>query len=81
MQYGGTIYLATKQALDEHWRNLDGQQPKHLYQLCLEEMERALFEHTLEHAKNNQSKAATLLGISRTTLKKRILNQSIENTT
>jgi len=43
-----------------------------LYDMVLEQMEPALFKSVIEHCKYNQSKAATLLGLSRGTCRMKL---------
>lgn len=46
--------------------------PTNLYQLVLEQVEIPLLKKVMEHVKQNQSKAAQVLGISRGTLRKKL---------
>jgi len=61
-----------RQALDNYFKQLQGQQPSNVYQLVLEEMEIPLLEAVMEYTNQNQSKAAIILGISRGTLRKKL---------
>lgn len=51
--------------------------PANLYELVLAEVERPLLKTILEHAGGNQSKAATMLGINRNTLRKKTLRYGL----
>lgn len=46
--------------------------PRELYRLVMEEVEAPLMESTLKYTRGNQCKAAILLGISRSTLRKKL---------
>lgn len=59
-------------ALQNYLSQLDGQSPKNLYELVLNEIEAPLLEVVMQYTKNNQSKAAVLLGLSRGTLRKKL---------
>ncbi len=63
---------SVKEALDEISGMLDGKYPPNLYRLVINEVERPLFEKVLEYTDGNQSKASEILGITRSTLKKRL---------
>jgi two-component system nitrogen regulation response regulator GlnG len=47
--------------------------PPGLYDRILHEMERSVFEITLKYANGNQLKASKILGINRSTLRKKML--------
>lgn len=49
-----------------------------LHQLIMGETERSLIETVLEHTGGNQSRAAGVLGITRTTLRNRIRRYGLE---
>ncbi len=60
------------QAIDEYFKDLEGEQPKNLYQLFQYEVEKELFKCVLKHTQSNQSKAALFLGMNRGTLRKKL---------
>ena len=55
-----------------YFLHLDGQAPSDLYQLVMNEVEAPLLEVVMQQADNNQSKAATMLGINRGTLRSKL---------
>ena len=65
-----TLKDHVREAVDRYFDQLKGERIDNLYDLVWEEVERVLIEAIMKHTKNNQSKAATLLGISRGTLRK-----------
>jgi Fis family transcriptional regulator len=69
---------AVRDSLARYFDQLDGTAPNDLYQLVLQQVEQPLFEATLRHTGGNQSKAAQLLGISRSTLRKKLAQYEIE---
>lgn len=59
-------------ALSNYFNQLEGYDPVNLYEMVLEEVEIPLFTAIMLYAKRNQSRAALLLGISRSTLRKKL---------
>jgi Fis family transcriptional regulator, factor for inversion stimulation protein len=64
--------------LDRYFSQLDGQDPANLYKMVLAEMEIPLLKKVLTYTRNNQCKAAIILGISRGTLRKKIKMYNID---
>ena len=58
-------------------RDLDGCDADNLYQIALRELEIPLFVEVLNHCEGNQSRAATMLGIHRATLRKKLREYGI----
>ena len=63
---------AVQTALACYFSDLDGHPPDGLYNMVISEVERPLFEAVMNHVRGNQSKAAKILGINRTTLRKKL---------
>jgi Fis family transcriptional regulator len=59
-------------AVRDYLTRLDGEEIANLYCMVLNEVERPLIETVLELCGHNQSKAAQMLGLSRSTLRKKI---------
>ena len=59
-------------ALQNYFHQLDGHMPGNLYKLVLQEMEYPLLETVMSYTRGNQSKAAEILGINRSTLRKKL---------
>jgi Fis family transcriptional regulator, factor for inversion stimulation protein len=64
--------------LSEYFDNLEGESVADLYNMVMSEVERPLLQVTLERCNYNQSRAATMLGISRGTLRKKISHYKLE---
>jgi len=62
----------TEQALTTYFDSLNGHRPGRLYNLVLREVELPLFQAVMDYADGNQSRAATILGINRGTLRKKL---------
>lgn len=65
-------------ALEQYFAQLDGHGGQDLYRLVIEEVERPLFTSVMQHMGGNQTRAAELLGISRSTLRKKLALYGIE---
>lgn len=61
-----------KTSLELYFSDLDGHQPNDLYQMVLQEVEKPMLEAVLRHTRGNQTKAAGILGINRSTLRKKL---------
>jgi len=66
------LRLCVLSALEHHFKQLDGHETSDLYKLVITEVEAPLFETVLNHAGGNQTRAANILGISRSTLRKKL---------
>ncbi len=64
---------AARVALDNYFNDLDGEEPcGNLYEMMIGEVEQALFSAIMDRTRGNQSKAAEILGINRSTLRKKL---------
>tara|TARA_B100000989_G_scaffold287579_1_gene257346 strand:- start:66 stop:386 length:321 start_codon:yes stop_codon:yes gene_type:complete len=61
-----------KNSIEQYFENLGGHETINLYELVLKEVEVPLLTVVLEQSKNNQSKAAKILGLNRGTLRKKL---------
>jgi len=61
-----------KDLFQNYIKSLQGETPCDIYNLFLSEFEKPFLESVLTHTRHNQSKAATFLGISRGTLRKKL---------
>jgi len=66
------------QALESYFEQLDGQEVVDLHALVISEVEKPLLEAVLNHTKSNQSKAAKMLGLSRGTLRKKLISYELD---
>ncbi len=62
----------TAQSVTEYLESLNGHKACQLYNLVINETEKGLIKAVIEWAEGNQSKAAEMLGITRTTLRNKI---------
>ena len=59
--------------LESYLSDLGGSEPKRMYDMLLNTVEKPLLEIVMAHTDNNQSKAAQWLGLNRNTLRKKLL--------
>lgn len=64
-------------SLDIYFRELDGHHPGNVYDMVLSEVEKPMLECVLEYTRGNQTKAAQVLGINRSTLRKKLEHYGI----
>lgn len=67
-----TIRKTVHTAVDSYLRTMDDQEVTNLYEMVLAEVEASLLAGVMQHTGNNQSKTATLLGLSRGTLRTKL---------
>lgn len=72
-----TLSEHVRQCVEDYFAHLNGHESSGLYQLVLTEVEKPLLETTLKHSDFNQSKAAIILGLSRSTLRKKLEHYGI----
>lgn len=67
-----------RKALRFYLQNLDGYEAKDIHEMVLAEVERPMLETVLEHTHGNQTQAARMLGLSRSTLRKKIAQHRVQ---
>ena len=65
-------------SLETYFRNLDGDHPCNLYQMVLSEIEPPMLQAVMSYASGNQSKAAGILGMNRSTLRKKLAQYGLD---
>ena len=66
-----------RNSLEVYFRDLGGTEPDSMHDMLVRAVERPLLEVVMEHADNNQSKAAQWLGLNRNTLRKKLLEHKL----
>jgi len=61
-----------RRAIDGYFRDLDGEKPRHVYDMVIRSIEKPLLESVLHRVRGNQTHAAEMLGINRNTLRKKM---------
>ena len=69
---GGKLRDSVSASVRGYLKDLDGQTSTDFYQLVMTEVETPLLEEVMHHTRNNQTKAAQMLGLSRGTLRKKL---------
>ena len=64
-------------ALRTYFDDLDGEKPASVYDMVLKSVERPMFELILQQAGGNQTLAASMLGINRNTLRKKLVDYKL----
>lgn len=63
--------------LNRYFRDLDGESPHAIYSMVIASVEKPLLEVVMKQAQNNQTVAAAMLGISRSTLRRKLAEHNI----
>ncbi|MDO5687346.1 MAG: helix-turn-helix domain-containing protein [Neisseria sp.] len=58
--------------LDNYLRDLENTDPCGIYEMVLQQVEKPLLKTVLDYCDGNQTRAAAMLGINRSTLRKKI---------
>jgi Fis family transcriptional regulator len=64
-------------ALEQYFRDLDGEKPAAIYDMVLRSVEKPMLEVVLAKAGSNQTLAAEMLGINRNTLRKKLTEHQL----
>jgi Fis family transcriptional regulator len=68
-----------KQTVELYFSQLNGHDPVGLHAIVISEVEKPLLEAALKHSGHNQSKTAKALGLSRSTLRKKLEQYGISS--
>ena len=66
-----------KKAMKKYFATLGDTNPANVYEMVLAEVEPELLKAVMKYTNNNQSKAATALGLNRATLRKKLHRYNI----
>ena len=64
-------------ALEQYFRDLDGEKPAAIYDMVLKSVEKPMLEVVLAKAGGNQTLASEMLGINRNTLRKKLTEHQL----
>ncbi len=59
-------------SLDLYFSDLDGHDAEDVYDMVIGQVEQAMLESVMQHTRSNQTRAAEVLGINRSTLRKKL---------
>jgi len=74
----GPLGECVTRTLKRYFADLNGEQPTGIYGMVIGEIERPLLDLVMEHADQNQTRAAKMLGINRNTLRKKLEHYGID---
>ena len=77
MKRSNDISACISGALETYFRDLDGETPGPIYDMVIKSVERPMFELILRQAGGNQTLAASMLGINRNTLRKKLIDYKL----
>ncbi len=60
------------EVMRHYFASLKGEEPRHVYDFFLDEIEEPLLAAVMKYTRNNQSEAARILGLSRGTLRAKL---------
>lgn len=66
------LRASVQSALERYFHDLDGHDADSVYDMVIGQVEHAMLESIMLHTRSNQSKAAEMLGINRSTLRKKL---------
>ena len=72
-----SIEQSIRESLEGYFRDLDGETPNDVYDMVIRLVEKPLLEVVMNHADNNQSRAADWLGLNRNTLRKKLVEHKL----
>ncbi|NML86028.1 Fis family transcriptional regulator [Polaromonas sp.] len=64
-------------SLEGYFKDLDGTDPDGMYDMMVRVVEKPLLEVVMQHAEQNQSRAAEWLGLNRNTLRKKLVEHKL----
>ncbi|MEY4644235.1 MAG: helix-turn-helix domain-containing protein [Hylemonella sp.] len=71
------IEEVVRASLEAYFKDLRGTEPDGMYDMVVRIAERPLLEVVMQHADQNQSRAAMWLGLNRNTLRKKLLEHKL----
>jgi Fis family transcriptional regulator len=72
-----SLRSSVESTMGNYFRHLDGQSVTDVYDMVLQEVEAPLLEIVMKNTRQNQTKAAELLGLNRGTLRKKLKRYSL----
>jgi Fis family transcriptional regulator len=66
-----------RRSLNRYFRDLDGESPHAIYDMVIASVEKPMLEVVMKQSQGNQTIAAEMLGISRSTLRRKLTEHQI----
>ena len=73
------IEECVRTSLEGYFKDLRGTDPDGMYEMMVRVVEKPLLEVVMQHAEQNQSRAAEWLGLNRNTLRKKLVEHKLIN--
>ena len=73
------IEECVRTSLEGYFKDLHGTEPDGMYEMMIRVIEKPLLEVVMQHAEQNQSRAADWLGLNRNTLRKKLVEHKLIN--
>ncbi|HSN45192.1 MAG TPA: helix-turn-helix domain-containing protein [Casimicrobiaceae bacterium] len=77
MSGSNEIGKSVEKSLDDYFLRLDGEPPHGIYDMVITHVERAMISSVMERAGGNQTQAADMLGLNRSTLRSKLTKYGI----
>ena len=71
------IEECVRTSLESYFKDLRGTEPDGMYDMMVRVVEKPLLEVVMQHAEQNQSRAAEWLGLNRNTLRKKLVEHKL----
>jgi Fis family transcriptional regulator len=71
------IEECVRASLETYFKDLRGTEPDSMYDMLVRAVEKPLLEVVMQHAEQNQSRAAEWLGLNRNTLRKKLVEHKL----
>lgn len=71
------IEECVRTSLESYFKDLRGTDPGGMYEMMVRVVEKPLLEVVMQHAEQNQSRAAEWLGLNRNTLRKKLVEHKL----
>ena len=72
-----SIDECVRASLETYIKDLHGIEPNGVYDMMIRAVERPMLEVVMQHAEQNQSRAAEWLGLNRNTLRKKLVDHKL----
>ena len=63
--------------LQQYFKDLDGEMPCGVYDMVLHQVELTMLRCVMEQCERNQTRAASMLGLNRNTLRKKLIQHNL----
>lgn len=72
-----SIEESVRASLESYFKDMEGLEPAGMHEMMMRVVEKPLLEVVMQHAQQNQSRAAEWLGLNRNTLRKKLLEHKL----